>query len=290
MGLGFSSEKLTGIPVNLQDSLGQGIQILIMNDKHRLLTDVIDSSETVQQQWRQLFNDPANTGNEILSRGCTIAWYYHEKLALRSLFLENDIAGAKQHYYTCGRLDEYQMVHHDARILDYGINHLSYVLLSDNPFLIERYANLKHSNYEKMIQGGGTAPSAVLQSLIKDDWNEYERVMPIVKTKSVKKFNMDLDASFYEAVAERNKARCEEILAEFVSSGMHKRRNKLHTIVNDFISHPALGYAKLAWLKGLEVSVGSPLVPIALLPVQPLESYPEAYGFLQHDKQERGLA
>jgi hypothetical protein len=258
-----------------------------MNDKLKLLTDTIDSSKAIHGQWQQIFNDPANAGNAILGRGSTIAWYYHEKLALQSLFVDNDIAGAKQQYYHCGRLDEYQMVHHDARILDYGINHLSYALLSDNPLLIERYANLKHSNYEKMVQGGGTTPAAVLQSLIKDDWNEYERLMPVMKTKTVKKFKMELDALFYKAVAERNKARCEEILAEFVSPGMHKKRNKLHTIVNDFISHPALGYAKLAWMKGLEVTIGSPLVPIGLLPVRPLESYTEAYGFLQRDNQGR---
>ena len=61
---------------------------------------------------------------------------------------------------------------------------------------------------------------------------------------------------------------------------MHNIRNKHNILLNEFISHPALGYAKLAWLKGIEVEIDNPLVPKELLPFKPLENYLNEYAFL----------
>ena len=211
---------------------------------------------------------------------CGFLWHDQQIFGLHSFFIEQDVKKAKQHFHVCGRLDEFLINHFDEKILDYGIDHLSYALLSDNWQLIQRYANLRHSNYDKMIMQGGTAPAYLLQCLIKDDWAEYERVMPIMKIKTVKKFKMELDAAFYEAVAEKNKAKCEEILRVLVTPKVHKQRNQAKPLVNQFISHPALGYAKLAWLKGIEVEVDSPMIPPELLPVAPLSNYIDPYKFL----------
>lgn len=219
-----------------------------------------------------------NTNERFYATG---KWYDHERFALKSFFIDKSIKQAKQHFYTCGRLDEFAITKYDEKILDYGINHLSYALLSDNEALIKRYANLRHSNYEAMIKGGGTAPMYILQCIIKDDWREYERVMPIMKIKTVKKFKMEMDAAYYEALAERNQSKLEEILSEFVTPNVHKQRNKAHELINEFISHPAIGYAKLAWLKGIEVKINSPLVPSDLLPVKPNETYQDDYDFLK---------
>ncbi len=208
-------------------------------------------------------------------------WEAHQMLALKLFFIDHDTSEAKQHFYTCGKLDELGIVKYDEKILDYGINHLSYALLSDCSDLIERYARLKHSNYDKAVSLGNTSPMYILQCLIKDDWAEYERVLPIMKTKTARKLNMQLDLAFYEALAGREKSKMEQILAEFVTPVIHKERNSRHDLINEFISHPALGYAKLAWMKGIEVEVKSPLVPAALLPVKPLDRYENRCPFSQ---------
>jgi hypothetical protein len=44
---------------------------------------------------------------------------------------------------------------------------------------------------------------------------------------------------------------------------------------------PALGYAKLAWQKGLEVEINNPLVPKEPLQVKPLDKYVDSYDFLK---------
>jgi hypothetical protein len=209
-------------------------------------------------------------------------WYEEEKKALYHFFIKGDLLSTKHHFCQCAFIDDFEINRLDANILEYGLNHLSYALLSDCMPLIQRYANVAHSNYEKSIQMGIATACYVLQCLIKDDWAGYERGMALMRTKALKKYpNMHLDISFYESIAEKNTAKAEAVLAEFVSPKVHKQRNKHHILLNEFISHPALGYAKLAWLKGMQVKVNSPLVPAALLPVQPLAVYKNEYAFLE---------
>ncbi len=60
----------------------------------------------------------------------------------------------------------------------------------------------------------------------------------------------------------------------------HKKRNRQMGIAAEYISTPALGYAKLAWLKGMEVDIDHPFVPKELLPFRPLDKYENRYSFL----------
>ena len=70
------------------------------------------------------------------------------------------------------------------------------------------------------------------------------------------------------------------ILQEMVSPKIHQKRND-DPLLKKYISMPALGYAKLAWILGMEVEIKSKLIPKALLPVQPLEKYEVPYDFLE---------
>jgi Immunity protein 49 len=252
-----------------------------MNDKLRKLNELLCNFDKVYQNWQPILI--GNSERNIIDRqkGISVIWQYYEVLGLNCCFTDNDILAAKQHFYTCGMLDVVGISQYDSPILDYGINHLSYALLSDCGPLIQRYATVGHSHYERTIEMGNSTACYVLQCLIKEDWAGYERGMDLMRTKALKKYpNMHLDISLYESIAEKDKAKAEAVLAEFVSPKVHKQRNKHHILLNEFISHPAIGYAKLAWLKGLEVRVDSPLVPAALLPVQPLAEYKNEYAFL----------
>ena len=251
------------------------MEIIKLNKEERLQKVLQSTYQNLPQLNEALRNGRTNERFFSMTQ-----WGNFQNFALEAFFFENDICKAKHFFYLCGKIDEYLILKHDEKILDYGINHLSYALLSDCKPLIVRYSNLKHSLYDRMIQSGATAPMYILQCLIKDDWAEYERVMPIMKNKTVPKFKMELDAAFYEALAERNKEKMEEVLAEFITPKVHKQRNKHHELINEFISHPALGYAKLAWYKGIEVNVNSPLVPKELMPIKPLDNYEDVYSFL----------
>ena len=174
-------------------------------------------------------------------------WYEEERKAIYDLFINHDLKKSKQHFFLCGIIDEFEINKLNQPILDYGLNHLSYALLSDCQELITRYADFSHSYYEKSIKCGLAAPTYIIQCIIKDDWGNFND---------------------------------ENALTELLTPKMHNIRNKHNILLNEFISHPALGYAKLAWLKGIEVEIDNPLVPKELLPFKPLENYLNEYAFL----------
>jgi hypothetical protein len=198
---------------------------------------------------------------------------YFESLALKAFFIDSDINLSKSYFHNGGMIDILLTTKYDEKVLDSGLHRLGYALLSDNKQLIDEYAHLKHSNFENAVESGNTTGLYVLQCLITENWSEFERAMEIVRTKSVPKFKMELDAQYYSALAEKNKEKIEQLLAEFVSPKMHNARNKHQGLVGEFISQPAITYAKLAWFKGIPVRVDSALVPAELLPVSPLPVY-----------------
>lgn len=249
------------------------------DDRTISLVNTIKDGAESRDKWLNIFSAPA-PASEIIQRGAGIAWYDHERFALKAFFIDQDIALAKQHFYMCGRLDEFLITKFDEKILDYGINHLSYALLSDDIPLIKRYSDLRYRNYGAAVESGVATPVFILQSIIKENWSDYEKGIKIMRTKTYKKFKMELDMLFYEAIAEKNAGKVEGILNEFVTSKIHKQRNKAHRLIGEFISHPAIGYAKLSWLKGIQVTIDSPLVPFDLLPIKSNDRYEDEYSFL----------
>lgn len=89
------------------------------------------------------------------------------------------------------------------------------------------------------------------------------------------------DVRFFRALIEKDKSGCEAAINELLTPKRHKQRNKYMELVSEFISHPAIGYSKLAWFKGIEVAIDNPLVPNFLLPIKPNEEYVDEYEFLK---------
>lgn len=206
-------------------------------------------------------------------------WYYNRNFALYHLKY-NDIEKVKQHFYRCGKIDEYLITHYDSRILDSGMANISCVLLSDCLKLINNYATLQHSKYQWMVENGHSTAMYVIQQIIKENWEQVNWGLGIMTTKN-KKLNMVLkpDKIFFEGMLERNEAKIHGGIQQLLKD--HKKRNKHMSIAQEFISIPALTYAKLAWLKGMEIEIEHPLVPKALLPYKPLEKYDAKYDFLK---------
>lgn len=212
---------------------------------------------------------------KALSEGQTYELVLRSKFeiyAIKSIFIDHDLSMAKLCFYRFGMLSELAISKYNERSLEYGMHDFAYVLLSDCQELIMRYANLTNQLFELMTSRGHSTPIYLMQCILKEDWSEFERAMVIMKAKTVPRHKMELDAQFFEAIAEKNKEKAEAVLREFLTPKQHKRRNK-SILLNQFISHPAIGYAKLAWIKGLKVEVDHPFIPKELLPVQPLPNY-----------------
>jgi hypothetical protein len=87
-----------------------------------------------------------------------------------------------------------------------------------------------------------------------------------------------LDNEFLAALAKGDHGKMEAVLNELVTPEIARSRAGLESgYTKDLVSSLVTIYAKLAWRRGFEVKVDSPLVSAEWLPVRPLESYDPTY-------------
>lgn len=236
--------------------------------------------------------------NRILDLATSFMFDY-KHLGIGTFFLEKNICQAKQYFYLMARFIEYQiesnLTRYGSRIFDYDIYHVSLAFLCDNiDYLRNTFANLAYKgdgkNYpdmDIMVQMG--EPCIYIHSMLqilKQDWDTLARNINILEQKVINKKKNErfiADYELYKAVLEKDKKKAEEAICKLLEPKQHKKRND-DDILNKLISMPALGYAKLAWLSGIEVDIDSSLVPKELLPIQPNEKYDDYYDFLKTNR------
>jgi len=221
-------------------------------------------------------------------------WQDNEKIGVYCIS-KGEFFKTKKRFHNCAWLDEYSLINNNSRFLDYGLHHISYALLSDNEALIQRYAKLRYHrgmnaelSMEEMVAIGELPIWCnTVQYFMANDKAGVERNLNILENITLSKLpkrelGLKDDYEFYKALHFGDKSRMEEVLEKLISPKIHKKRND-NPILNQYISLPALGYAKLAWRYGIEVEVNSPLVPKELLSIAPLDNYPIPYDFLVKD-------
>jgi Immunity protein 49 len=234
------------------------------------LSNSIKSNEYSHLQ--RVINHPIDERLNIMS-----FWGDNQFLAINEWFVNLDLTKTKQHFYKCGRMFEYETKKFDAPIMSFGMYYFDYLMLSDNPNLINRFADFTYestpanrSHKEGIERGYYNSFIYLLQCSIKNDWVEFDRILPIVQTKANKRYKMPLEIAFIEALRVEDKEKIEWALHGLTKPKMQKKNNNM-PILDELICHPVIGYAKLAWYKGIEVEVDSPLVPREWLPIQPLK-------------------
>lgn len=220
--------------------------------------------------------------------------------ALYSYFEEQNIEKAKQLFYVCGLLDSFRIKTYQDRMFDYDLHSIGYTMLSDNlHFIKDVFAKLTyHSSYleditervipismeDNVLQGEGAIFTHTIQQFLLGKNALIERNLAIMEKVYFSKPNengtLQFDVNFFLALYQKDIAKCEAVLKEMVSPKIHQKRND-DSLLKKYISMPALGYAKLAWILGIEVNIKSKLIPIELLPIKPLEHYAIPYDFLK---------
>lgn len=221
--------------------------------------------------------------------------------AIYSLYEEQDLNKAKQYFYNYGLLDAFDIREFNSNQFTYDLHSIGYAMLSDNlSFVREDYANLSFTDFyidentedtiyrtmeEHVLDGDDgcvfvhTMQQFLLgnEDLVRRNIEIIERVRLGPKNKNNSK---QYDVNFFKGLLDRDKSRCEAILNDMVSPKIHQRRN-IDPLLKKYVSMPALGYAKLAWILGVEVEVKSKLIPKELLPIRPLDHYDIPYEFLK---------
>ncbi|MCP4522980.1 MAG: immunity 49 family protein [Candidatus Gracilibacteria bacterium] len=219
------------------------------------------------------FNDYSDSFNTSIGS-------YLVKRSLYNFFVANELTSAKQYFYLFGKtvcIDVEVFDNKDALFLN--VRDCVFVLLSGQLSLISKFSNLKDSEYKARLSKGALVPC--IQAVIRDDWDFLASQITICRskiaeTKNGKWINSDLEV--LEGIMEKDSEKIKNAIY-VLANKEHKKRND-ESILNELISIPALGYAKLAWLKGIEVEIDHPLIPKELLPVQPNEEYWE-YDYMK---------
>lgn len=220
--------------------------------------------------------------------------------ALYSFLEEHNLSKAKQHFYVCGLLDAFRIKTYQDRMFDYDLHSIGYAMLSDNlPFVKDVFTKLTYqSTYleditekvktitmdDNVLKGEGAIFTNTVQQFLLGNTALIERNLSIMEkvwfNKPHENSTLQYDVNFFKALYQRDISKCEVILKDMVSPKIHQKRND-DALLKKYVSMPALGYAKLAWILGVEVEVKSKLIPKELLPVKPLESYEIPYSFLK---------
>ena len=81
---------------------------------------------------------------------------------------------------------------------------------------------------------------------------------------------------FYSLLLRRDKEGLERLIQD-----KHAKVNSADVLFEDCMSYLGTLETKLCWRRGIEVQIDSPLVPMDLMPVRPLEHYDDVYDFLR---------
>ena len=199
------------------------------------------------------------------------SWYY--------LFVEKNLEKAKQCFYLYGKVMEYLCSTIEVDISPGMAQDATYTLLSDNSALITSFGTWRYNDYDKFIKKGET--KRIIQLIATKNDQEAFLVLENFFAKHRKYPFKEIDGAILQGILEKDLAKIEENLNILLTPKNHKRRNGIYPMRKDLLSFPALGFAKLAWLRGIKVDIDHPLIPKALLPIRPNSEYVDSYDFLK---------
>lgn len=238
------------------------------------LTQVVNLQNDHSKE--QLAKDVANYHQ--LKWGCVLssASYLPRYRGLKSFFVENDIHGLKQHFYVaCKLLIACQK---EAETCDFpfsGYEPFLYGLLSDSPEIFDWliHAELKDKDDVKTPHFHWHQ----FQLVLRRDDDALRETIALVAKKGRKhdKALAQAGQDFFSLLLKQDK---EGLQALIENQAKIKSVNELE---GQFLAGFAVVHAKLCWCRGIEVQIQNPLVPMELLPVEPLDSYDVEYDFLR---------
>lgn len=214
-----------------------------------------------------------------------------EGLSAVSYFRDHNLTATKQWAYVTAKLRI--MLNHLQTGEDYLVYDLLWPLISDNEDVIDWYR--QHNRpymLGKKITGGDIDDPKNYQFYryqswlaLNARWDELRQRCELIlgMQDEIKKDRSYLiDHRFYLALANRDKAGMEAVLAEKCQPKQRKARHDQESgLTHNFIVSYATVFAKLAWRNGYQVEVDTPWIPREWLPVKPLDKYEDPWPFMQ---------
>jgi len=251
----------------------------------------------LDQKWKNVLKFSLDNEKKSITRSYSNEW---NQFGTRSYLAEcNYIVGIdffrkrenlkfKQKLYNSALIYEYCFKVYKSNWISFNMKPYSYALLSDNKNLVNRFSNISLENLEK----DKTAFfSYSIQGLLRND--------PEMIYEAIKIIDIGILSGKEVSIKKAHKMCIEGIVnkdEELILKGIDEfelKKNKKRFIESDicenFISFFPIIYAKIAWMKGMEVNPESKFMPIELLKINPLEEYTIPYWFLRDFYREEGL-
>jgi hypothetical protein len=250
----------------------------IKETREEWLARVVLSREVHSSE--QLKKDIANYWNLKWGHFLSGASYLPRYRGLKSFFLDGDLRGLKQNFYV---VCKFLMGSQDRA--EPGMDAFStyapflYGLLSDSP---EIYDWLTHAELKE--KGDVKTPHFQwhqFQLVLRCDDDALRDTIALVARKGRKhdKALAQAGQDFFSLLLKQDKEGL-QVLIE--SQAKIKSDNELE---GQFLAGFAVVHAKLCWYRGIEVQIQNPLVPMALMPMAPLDAYDVEYDFLRPEWQ-----
>lgn len=213
----------------------------------------------------------------------------HKALGIYAYFGANDVARMKQHFHVAAKLSISSVGLRWGETLSSTTDFL-YIMLSDSPEVIKAYAFLEPEEYLKNRENPRVMAFLVhmYQLALRDEHDALRVKIAIAAQKSGQKLREEFSAGedFFSLLLKRDKSALETLITKKANQwqAIIKKGGETGTPLSEnLMASIAMEYAKLCWLKGIEVEIDHPLIPMELLPIKPLEHYDDVYDFLNPD-------
>lgn len=199
-----------------------------------------------------------------------------EDRGLKCFFVGNDIEGMKQNFYVaCQLYIASQQESEPGTEVFATYEPFLYGLLSDSPDIYDwlAHAELKDREYVKKPHFFFRQLQLVL--LCDDDALRESIAIVAQKGGNRNKAMAQAEEDFFSLLLKRDKEGLQALIEE------QAKIKSTQELEGQFLAGFAMIHAKLCWYRGIEVQIQNPLVPMALLPIEPLDSYDVEYDFLR---------
>lgn len=246
-----------------------------MRTREQILLDLLKLAENElprQLDWYVNRHDKVNRGSIL--KGIA---EMHECRALKSWFINHDSVTAREQLYISSILSAAANAagfNPDFRDLGLPVEAFVHALLSDSPECINQiaHAGLMYKADPKSYH----YYTHMLQLLLLDEHSVIKDMIALGAKKCGKPLREEFVSGrdFFSLFLRRDKLALEEYIVNLT-------KIKSELIHRDFLHYWAVLCTKLCWIKGIEVEIDHPLIPMALMPVKPLPHYEIEYDFLR---------
>ena len=214
----------------------------------------------------------------IFKNSAFTLWGAFETRAWCELIKSSDLGACKSSFYNCGLIDIECGLFND-NIFSAGRNRPLYAALSDNTELHKQFSDI---NY---IMQGGPHTGKTFKDIAKkghdelyidciikalnldlDGLKENIKILENVTLKKKTRQWMLPDYEFFKSILTGNKDLAFNSI-NLLSTKHHRKRNTHSFELKDVVSQPAMGFAKIAWINGMQLEFESPLIFNELLPI-----------------------